>query len=38
MTPETGKRIVDYLLDLYKQNTSDFVNQDTKAVAGSPLD
>lgn len=32
MTPETGKRIVDYLLDLYKQNTSDFVNQDTKAL------
>ena len=32
MTPETGKRIVDYLLDLYEQNTSDFVNQDTKAV------
>ena len=27
MTPETGKRIVDYLLDLYKQNTSDFVNR-----------
>ena len=42
MTPETGKRIVDYLLDLYKQNTSDFVNQDTKAVVldfigGEPL-
>lgn len=42
MTPETGKRIVDYLLDLYEQNTSDFVNQDTKAVVldfigGEPL-
>ena len=32
MTPETGKRIVDYLLDLYEQNSSDFVNHDTKAV------
>ena len=42
MSIETGKRIADYLLDLYEQNTSDFINRDTKAVVldfigGEPL-
>ena len=31
MTLETGKKIVDYILNLYEDGTSDFVNRDTKA-------
>lgn len=42
MSIETGRKIVDYLLDLYEQNTSDFINRRTKAVVldfigGEPL-
>lgn len=42
MTLETGKKIVDYLLDLYEKNDSDFINQNTRAVVldfigGEPL-
>lgn len=42
MTLETGKKIVDYILNLYEDGTSDFVNRDTKAVildfiGGEPL-
>ena len=42
MTLETGKKIVDYILNLYEDGTSDFVNRDTKAlildfIGGEPL-
>lgn len=42
MTLETGKKIVDYILDLYEDGTSDFVNKTSKAVVldfigGEPL-
>lgn len=42
MTLETGKRIVDYILDLYERDDSDFVNRTTRAVVldfigGEPL-
>ena len=32
MSIETGRKIVDYILDLYEKNESDFVNQNTQAV------
>ena len=42
MSIETGRKIVDYILDLYEKNESDFVNQNTQAVVldfigGEPL-
>lgn len=42
MSLETGKRIVDQLLDLYEKGCSDFINPNTKAVVldfigGEPL-
>lgn len=42
MSLETGKQVVDYLLNLYEQNDSDFINQHTKGVVldfigGEPL-
>lgn len=42
MTIDTGRKIVDYILDLYCEDDSDFVNQKTKAVildfiGGEPL-
>ena len=32
MSIETGRKVVDYILDLYEKNESDFVNQNTRAV------
>ena len=32
MSIETGRKIVDYLLDLYEQGDSDFINRSTRAV------
>ena len=32
MSIETGRKIVDYLLDLYEQGDSDFINRNTRAV------
>ena len=29
MSIETGRKVVDYILDLYEKNESDFVNQNT---------
>ena len=42
MSIETGRKVVDYILDLYEKNESDFVNQNTRAVVldfigGEPL-
>ena len=42
MSIETGRKAVDYILDLYEKNESDFVNQNTRAVVldfigGEPL-
>lgn len=42
MSIETGRKIVDYLLDLYEQGDSDFINRNTRAVVldfigGEPL-
>lgn len=42
MSLDTGKKIVDYILDLYTENTSDFISNQTKAVildfiGGEPL-
>ena len=42
MSIETGRKIVDYLLDLYEQGDSDFINRSTRAVVldfigGEPL-
>lgn len=42
MSIETGRKVVDYILDLYEKNESDFVNQNTQAVVldfigGEPL-
>lgn len=42
MSVETGRKIVDYLLDQYERNDSDFINWNTRAVVldfigGEPL-
>ena len=42
MSIETGRKIVDYLLELYEQGDSDFINRNTRAVVldfigGEPL-
>ena len=42
MSLETGKRIVDYIIDLYKDSTGDFINKSTQGVVldfigGEPL-
>ena len=42
MSIETGRKVVDYILDLYEKNESDFVNRNTRAVVldfigGEPL-
>lgn len=42
MSLETGKRIVDYIIDLYEDGTGDFINKSTQGVVldfigGEPL-
>lgn len=42
MSEDTGKKIVDYLLDLYEKDDSDYINKKTKAlifdfIGGEPL-
>ncbi len=42
MSVDTGRKIVDYLLDQYERNDSDFINRNTRAVVldfigGEPL-